>query len=68
MASDNQEIKLNDRSEPSSFSAVWKDLPYTEVVVQSRSLDTHPNLGISCDLRSLRVSVAPTAEWEMQDL
>lgn len=26
MASDNQEIKLNDHNEPSSFSALWKDL------------------------------------------
>lgn len=43
-------------------------LPHTEVVVQRRALVSHPNLGISCDLRSPRVSVALTAEWEMQDL
>lgn len=43
-------------------------LPHTEVVVQSRSLDSHPNLDFSCGLRSGRVSVAPPEEWEMQDL
>lgn len=42
-------------------------LPHIEVVVQSRSLVNYPNLGITCGLRSPRVSVAFTAEWEMQD-
>lgn len=43
-------------------------LPHTEVVVQSRSVFSHPNLGISWYLRSPRVSVAFTAGWELQDL